>query len=445
MKIKGIKIKNKYTFIAIILILILASLFIFKKIYTAQAKLKSIPVTQAKKGEFTIKLNEIGKLKAEKSIAITNKVSGKIIKCVKDGTIVKPGDLLIKFDDTEFQEDLRKKELDFQNALAKVEDAKGEAVISKIENKLKLEQAQAELGFYKTQLVLAKSNLEKQKRLLKENLVTQKDLENSQTQEKEKELAVLKSRLGLEAEKKKVITIEKQKETKIKDTEISANINKEQVEEVKRKIKDTEIRSPAKGMVVLNSIWVGEGTRKVEEGLSPYRSSNLMDIPDLSKMQVSVKFAEMDIHLLKVGQAVNFTLEAYPDKIYHGKIKYISGAAESASSWWENVGNPKKFFEVIIDVKEAEPKILKPGMTANVEVIIKKINQAVYVPISSIFKKEKGNFVYVKAGRKFKKVPVKAGEKNDNFIVIKSGLDGSETIALKDPDKFLDEIPAKEK
>lgn len=438
------KHNNKYIKLGLILFSIFILFLISKKIYVQKSIAKNIPTAQVQKGEFTVKLSEIGKLKSEKTVPISNKVEGKIIKCVKDGTLVKPGDLLVKIDDTELQSKFKTSMLDYQSALSNVENAKSEAVIYNLETQLNIDKLKASLDFEKAQLSLKKENLKRYERLLAENLVTQQDFDKAKEEYRSQELKVLQSSLELETQKKKDITNKKQKETKIKDAEIQANIRKEQVEEVNTKIKDTEIRSPTRGIAVLNMVWTGGDEQKIQEGLQVYQA-NLMDISDLSKMQISVKFPEMNIHLLKVGQNVNFFLESFPDKIYHGRVKEISGTAESMGGWMERLGQAKRYFEVIIDVMESDPVILKPGMTANVDVIIEKIKNAVSVPINCVFREGKKNFVYVKKRGSFEKIEVETGEKNDNFIVIKKGLSGNETIALRNPSKSPEETgPAKE-
>lgn len=80
-------------------------------------------------------------------------------------------------------------------------------------------------------------------------------------------------------------------------------------------------------------------------------------------------------------------------------------------------------------------------MTADVEFISKSLNNAIYVPIESVNEKDGSTFVFVKNGSDYKRTTVKTGISNDNFVCITKGLKKGQVVALRDPNKPLDEQP----
>src|SRR5206468_5921226 len=96
---------------------------------------------------------------------------------------------------------------------------------------------------------------------------------------------------------------------------------------------------------------------------------------DLSKMQLEGKVAEADIGQVEVGQDVNVTVDALPDQAFHGKVVQIRNAPNTE----QNVVT----YDTIIEVNNAKLK-LKPGMTANVAIVIARRENAIKVPNAAL-------------------------------------------------------------
>lgn len=115
----------------------------------------------------------------------------------------------------------------------------------------------------------------------------------------------------------------------------------------------------------------------------------------------------------------------------------ISSLATEVSPW--EGGTPgKKDFEVRVSVKENNPRLIKPGMTANLEFIVDQVKDAIYIPIEAVVEQGNKTFVYVKSGGKFTRVPIKTGKYNDNFVCVTKGLKKGQIIALRDPTRELE-------
>ena len=142
------------------------------------------------------------------------------------------------------------------------------------------------------------------------------------------------------------------------------------VEKAKTDLNYTRITSPVNGVVI---------DRQVDEGqtvASSYQTPTLFKIAeDLTQMQIETKIDEADIGTVKEGQNANFTVEAFPDEKFSGKVVQVRMAAETSS----NVVT----YTVIIHVDNPELK-LKPGMTANVSIETARAKNALRIPVAAL-------------------------------------------------------------
>jgi len=91
-------------------------------------------------------------------------------------------------------------------------------------------------------------------------------------------------------------------------------------------------------------------------------------------------------------------------------------------------------FEMRIKIEERDER-LRPGMSAEVEITLKKLPDALSVPLEAIFHHGHGdkNIVYRREGRSFQPVEVTLGPRNQTAVVIRTGLSEGDVIALQNP------------
>ncbi len=127
-----------------------------------------------------------------------------------------------------------------------------------------------------------------------------------------------------------------------------------------------QIRSPIDGIVIKRAVDIGNS---VAASLS---SPTLFEIGnDLTKMQIDAAVAEADIGTVADGQAVDFTVDAYPNRKFHGKVFQIRNSPQTT----QNVVS----YDVMIAVDNSDLK-LKPGMTATVSIIVARRQGTVRLP-----------------------------------------------------------------
>jgi len=401
-----------------------------------------VPTAQVKEGPFVVSFHDMGALKAERSVPVASEIEGKIIYLVPEGRMVKPGDKLVEFDTTELERDVRQKQLALTNAEAEVSRVRAELDILIEENKTKVAQAEKTLEFNEAERDAAREQRDSKRKLADDKLIPRTEAEQAEINLRAKELQVEKGRMDLTLQKKDVESKESQKRADVRTKEFARDMAKIELEDAQRRMKKAVLKAPAAGMVVLSKIYTPEGRRKVKEGDTPWHRMTLITLPDLTSMQVEASIGESDAPKLFVGMPTLIRLEAVKNRVFHGTVKEISSLATESDPWESGATPGKKNFDVTIQIKEVDPKTLKPGMTADIEFIVKRIERALYVPIESIIEREGRTFVYVKEGKSWRKTPVVTGDYNDNFICIKRGLRKGEIVALRDPTKPLEQQEA---
>ncbi|MCX6345214.1 MAG: efflux RND transporter periplasmic adaptor subunit, partial [Armatimonadetes bacterium] len=427
--------------LSVALVVIAAQLWgtpLYKQYFIPKKVAVFVPSTKVLEGAFAVSFHEMGNLEAVDTTQVVSQVTGRIIKLVPEGTVVKAGDVLVELDTTDIQREIRKAELAYQNALAEVARTKSEMDILKATNETDRKKAQAQYDFDKNELDRSKQELARQKRLADEKLVPGSAVDKAEFDVRSKELALTKSDMDNELKATELKEKEGQQQASIRKVEFAANIALSELDEAKSNANKSIIKAPAAGMVVLSSFWSGDSHRKFKEGDQASPKGAICNLPNLSSMNVTVKVGEADVPKLRIGLQTVIHLEAIPNKTFHGTLQEISSLAMESNPW-EGDTPGRKNFDVVIALKEADPKTIRPGMTADVEFICDSIAKAVYVPLEAVIEQNNKTWVFVKKGKSFERKAVELGKSNDNFVIVKKGLSKGEEIALRDPTKPTDD------
>lgn len=187
----------------------------------------------------------------------------------------------------------------------------------------------------------------------------------------------------------------------------------------------TKIISPVDGTVVSRNVDVGQTVA------ASFQTPTLFTIAqDLTKMQIDANVDEADIGRVMAGQDVEFTVDAYPDITFKGKV----GQVRIAPIIVQNVVT----YDVVITVPNPELK-LKPGMTANVSIIVAVKKNVLKIPNAALrfklaektkTKQQKGSGIWIIENGKPKRMAVTPGISDGNYTEITSGeiKEGQEVI-----------------
>ena len=128
------------------------------------------------------------------------------------------------------------------------------------------------------------------------------------------------------------------------------------LDKAKADLEHSTITSPIDGVVISRNVDVGQTVAASLQAPVIFQIAN-----DLTKMQIDSNVAEADVGAVEVGQDVDFTVDAFPTRTFHGKVTQVRNAPINV----QNVVT----YDTVIGVENKDLK-LKPGMTANVSIII---------------------------------------------------------------------------
>ncbi len=185
------------------------------------------------------------------------------------------------------------------------------------------------------------------------------------------------------------------------------------------------ITAPAQGMVIYTRD--RGGPKRVTGTMVDPFDEIIATIPDLSSMMSKTYVNEIEISKVKPDQKVKILVDAFPEKSYTGKVFSIANIGEKLPN------SDSKMFEVLIKVTNSDPT-LRPSMTTSNKIIIKTIDDAVFIPLECV---QTGvdsiPIVYLK--NKIKQIVV-LGESNEKNIIVKQGLEPGSSIYIVPPDNL---------
>jgi RND family efflux transporter MFP subunit len=212
------------------------------------------------------------------------------------------------------------------------------------------------------------------------------------------------------------------------------------------------VTAPMSGVVIKRGVELGE---TVTSGVSSFNSGTvLFTVADLKSLIIRVNLNEVDIAKVHVGQPVRITLDAYPQKVFTGKVSFVAPSAELV----EKI----KVFKVEVALDELGDAY-RTGMSANVEILGDKRDKAISIPLEALQKRDGQTVAYrLKNGLKpkqvaaakealsgrnkftwlsehwkeyFDVVPISAGVATLERVEVISGLKPGQQVSLEDPSK----------
>jgi HlyD family secretion protein len=142
-------------------------------------------------------------------------------------------------------------------------------------------------------------------------------------------------------------------------------------------------------------------------------------------MKAVLKVNEGQIANLSIGQVATVSMSASPAAL-SGIVTKISPVADSGDRWM----NPDRRDYPVDVIFDQTPKGLKPGMTATVNILTDRIEDAIYMPIGALYSAGKDRYAFVVSGENVRPTPVKIGKSNDQDVQIVEGVEAGQNVVL---------------
>jgi len=242
-------------------------------------------------------------------------------------------------------------------------------------------------------------------------------------------LELLKADIEKEVICKKLEFLKRINDSELQTMKLKVAQQKNQVDRAKDQLNKLILTADVEGIVLYAQSWQTDA--KIREGDIVWAVMPIIQIPDLREMQVKLFVGEADYKRLAVDQVLNISVDAFPEIVLTGKIKYKAPVGKPVKR-----DSEVKVFDVTVCLDSSSID-LQPGLGVTCEVMVSRIQDTIVVPLVSLFDEDSIKLVYVSADKGFIKKEVKVSEYNNKEAVITGGLRGNEVIALMRPPESL--------
>lgn len=372
-----------------------------------------IPVLTLERGPLELDVSAEGEIVGLGSIPVATPRTGagslKLAWLAAEGTMATPGEVLIRFDNTDahlnlesqnntLTENLIQSKIDAGNQQLNYSSMTADQTTAQIDYEYALETKPEDPAiFSQWEIINAQISAEFAKSKI-ENLAQK-----------------AKTQIRLNRSAQQISTIARtraQTEVNILEQALSA----------------MEVQAPAQGLVVYRRDFRQDP--KIGDSCQP--GQVMIDLVDLDALQARIYVLEKEAGGLAKGRPVTIHLDALPDKELHGEIQSLSSVPATIE-----LNGVLKYFICNVTINDARPylRLIKPGMTLQARIILIKYDSCFMVPASTLDwrESEEKTYVYIKNGKGFEKREVKLGLGKHGQATILDGVNDKELIALRNP------------
>jgi membrane fusion protein, multidrug efflux system len=332
-----------------------------------------------------------GTLTAEEQADVAAETAGRVIATpVERGTAVAQGAELVKLSPVETEASLKE---------AEANAAQIEARLALGENGYDVNRV-PEVANARANLDLASAEFKRIEKLLAERVVSQSEYDQRKTQ--------------VEAARQQYESAKNAGEQQYQALQAS----RARVTLARKAVADTIVRAPFAGLVA---------QRMVSTGDYVTRGMKVAEVVRITPLRVELTVPEQFVASVSVGQPVSFAVDAFPGRLFEGKVRYVSPALRAEQR--------ALTVEAVVPNSDAQ---LKPGMFATAQIQQNKKEPAVLVPTTAVRIVSGTGRVFVVNGDRVEERVVATGQKVDPLVEIVTGLKAGERVATENVNQLVD-------
>jgi len=359
-----------------------------------------VQVTSAALKPLTYSMRVTGDIMPLMQVDLFPKVSGYLERMdVHIGDVVKQGQVIAQIDRTDFLQKVREIE-------AKVAQAK--AQLAELETGTRTEELrQAEEAVRQAQSRFENAKLQRERieALYKREVISKKERDTT-----DMEYTVAEAQLASSQQHLKQLRDGARQE--VKDASQAKLKEMEAILEQERtRLQNAKLVAPFRGEI---------SRKYVDAGALVSPSTPLVSLVHTETLKVIANVLEKDIPLLKPGMKAKIRVESYPEKVFEGRVEKINSALELST----------RTLQAEIYVLNTN-RFLKPGMFANVEVVLLEKSQTLIIPREAVIEAGSELSVFVVEGKQAVRRPITLGYEQDRFVEVLKGINEGEQVIIK--------------
>jgi RND family efflux transporter MFP subunit len=375
-----------------------------------------VAVARVRRGDFVIGVRTRGEIRSTRSVVLTapQVPDPRIVKLAESGKPVKKGEVVVEFDAVQQEQNYIERSTSVRTA---------DSEIVQLQASHKIANEMDAMNLMQSEYNVERAKLEASKAEILSEIEGAKNRINVGISEGE--LSQVKTTINSRktSQEADLERLNERKSKTVRDMELAKSYLSKMV-----------IRAPLDGIVnVLPNFRSGGSFGSMpppfKEGDQAWTGAAIAEIPDLSEMRIELKLDEVDRGKLKLGQTVRMRIDAIPEKEFLAELDWISPIAAVN---YRGMGLTEKVFPARGTLKNLDPR-LRPGMSATAEIIIERQPNALMIPVRASFAYRGKPAVYVQKGSQFTIRMIEVGKRNEDDIVVTSGLKEGELVTLESP------------
>ncbi len=326
-----------------------------------------------------------------------------------EGSWVEAGQVVVEFSDEVIRSN-------YDDAVMKLADSRAEVTRLEVEHESRIAQLKAEIGSASASAAAARLRLA--------------ELEfAAPRQRKIQELGIERSLILASRSRKKLTSLHEVHREELKQKQLQVRQAQNKIAIAQENLDKIVLKAPVAGYTLYETNWITR--EKVQQGNALYANWAVVSIPDISALQVKLQLSETDVQGMEVGQEAELVIPSLGDLKLNGRVSSVAKVAKPVSR-----GSDVKAVETIVSIDSLHQGLV-PGLSALCTVYTFKQEQAVVIPLETIFAGDSAQVVYAFSGDSFTETTVILGARGEDFAVVDSGLAGGEHLALRKPDESL--------
>lgn len=381
----------------------------------------AVPTAHVVRGSIALDVNVNGELRAARSVALPAPSVGgtlRILSMVPTGTAVKAGDVLVELDPSD-------QEYAIEQAKSQLDEA--EQTIVKRKADMQVAAAEQEVALLTARFDVRRAELDAR---VDKDLVSANDFARRQ--------------LALDQAKQQLARLESDAKTRVETDRAALTLVEEgrakaalAMQRAKQNIESLVIKAPMDGMIVVRQnqdaaggmFFSGMQLPEMRAGDNTFAGRMLLDVYDLTGMQLRVKVNELARANVAVGQAADVISDALPGAVFKAKVSTVAGTV--STSEWYDVSGPSRQFDASLTLTEVDPR-LRPGTSVRVVLRGKKVDGVLQVPLQAVRQKAGKPIVFLQTPKGFETREVKVVYRTESRAGLE-GIDEGAVVALVDP------------
>ena len=411
--------------------------------------LANIPSHTVERGELLISVTEDGSMVSDENVDVVCGVAGgaTIVWLIEDGSRVTEGTELVKLDSSKLAEDVSAQKIAYEKARAaniqasKDYSASTIAVEEYVEGTFKkdLRKAESDVTASTERLQATRNSLEHGERMFRKGYITPQQLDAQKSAVDRAKLDLGTSEIALDVLERfgrpKMITELESKrdaaEAKRDSEQASLDLEKAKLDRLTSQLAKCVLKAPKDGLVIYANERNRDRETEIKNGAKVNEGTTILRLPNLNRMRADVEVHEAKVDKIRSGMRARIRVQG---RDFEGAVASVANRPQS--NW---MSTAKKY---IVQVRiDGEPGDLRPGFTAEVEIIVAQLEDVIAVPVAAVAEQRGKFFCGVRRGEAVERREVTLGQGNDKLIEITDGLLEGDVVVLN-PRAAIGEEPA---